>query len=219
MPVSVFRDPFYKTMTARLFFFDGSETPVTDAIGIAYQMAEQDGTKFPVIAEQPLISKNYSELLDFVNDSKSKGYLSEIVSKRAYTSMTTSVPLEALQHFRLVHESESVVTYDGQKDVKTFENVPGAVIKGTAPVGTKVLIGVPIKTNKDREFNYIQSNTTDSKGEFTLVVPYSTEGPASWGTKFDTGPSGPYQLVVGDKVYEVKIPEEYVMSGSVITVG
>ncbi len=218
VPVSVFRDPFFETMTARLFFFDGSETPVTDAIGIAYQIAEQDGTRFPVIAETPMISKNYSELVNYVNESQSKGYLSEIVSKRAYTAMTTSVPLEALQHFRLVHESESVVTNDGQKDVKTFENVPGAVIKGTAPPGTKVIIGVPIKTNRDREFNYIQSNITDSKGEFTLVVPYSTEGPASWGTKFDTAPTGPYQLVVGDKAYEVRIPEDYVMSGSVIPV-
>ncbi|MFB3765554.1 MAG: oligosaccharyl transferase, archaeosortase A system-associated [Methanotrichaceae archaeon] len=219
VPVSVFRDPFFKTMIARLFYFDGSETPVTDAIGIAYRIADQDGMKFSVILDTPKISKNYTELLDYVKESKEKGYLSEIVSKKAYTSLTTSVPLEALQHYRLVHESESVVTYDGQKDVKTFEHVPGAVIKGTAPAGTKVLIGVPIKTNTDREFNYIQSNTTDSKGVFTLVVPYSTEGPASWGTKFDTAPAGPYQLVVGDKVYEIKVPEEYVMSGSVITVG
>lgn len=218
VPVSVFRDPFFETMTARLFFFDGSETPVTDAIGIAYQIAEQDGTRFPVIAETPKMSKNYSELLSYVNDSHSKGYLSEIVSKRAYTQMTTSVPLEALQHYRLVHESETVVTYDGQKDVKTFEHVPGAVLRGKAPAGTKVVIGAHIKTNQNREFNYIQSNTTDSNGEFTLVVPYSTEGPASWGTKFDTAPTGPYQLAVGDKVYEVKIPEEYVMSGSIIPV-
>jgi len=218
VPVSVFRDPFFETMTARLFFFDGSETPVTDAIGIAYKIYEQDGMRFPVIAETPLISKNYSELINYVNESQNKGYLSEIVSKRAYTSMTTSVPLEALQHFRLVHESETVVTNDGQKDVKTFENVPGAVIKGNATPGTKVVIGVPIKTNSGREFNYIQSNTTDSNGEFTLVVPYSTEGPASWGTKFDTAPTGPYQMVVGDTAYEVRVPEEYVMSGSVITV-
>jgi oligosaccharyl transferase (archaeosortase A-associated) len=217
VPVSVFRDPFYKTMAARLYFFDGSETPVTDAIAIAYQIVEQDGTPYPVITETPDISKNYSELVDYVNESKSKGYLSEVVNKKDYTSMSTSVPLEALQHYRLVHESETTKTYDGQKEVKTFEHVPGAVIEGTAPAGTNVTIAVPIMTNEKRTFIYKQSNTTDSNGRYTLVVPYSTEGPAAWGTKFDTAPTGPYELMVGDKVYEVKVPEEYVMSGGVIT--
>ncbi len=218
VPVSAFRGPFFKTMSSRLFFFDGTETPVTDAVAIAYQMAEQDGMKFSVITETPKISGNYSELLSYVNESRSKGYLAEVISNKAYTSMSTSVPLEALQHYRLVHESENAVTYDGQKYVKTFEHVPGAVIEGTAPAGTKVMIAAPIMTNKDRAFIYRQSNTTDSSGQFTLVVPYSTEGPSTWGTKFDTGPIGPYQLAVGDKVYQVKVPEEYVMSGGVIKV-
>jgi asparagine N-glycosylation enzyme membrane subunit Stt3 len=56
--------------------------------------------------------------------------------------------------------------------VKTFEHVPGAVIKGKAVPGTEVTIAVPITTNKNRGFVNRQSNTTDSKGEFTLVVPY-----------------------------------------------
>lgn len=216
VPVSVFRGPFFKTMSSRLFFFDGSETPVTDAVAIAYQMAEQDGTKFPVIVETPKISSNYSDLMSYVNESQSKGYLAEVVSNKAYTSITTSVPLEALQHYRLVHESENAVTYDGQKYVKTFEHVPGAVIKGSAPAGSEVIIAAPIMTNKDRSFVYKQSNTTDSRGEFTLVVPYSTQGPATWGTKFDTGPVGPYQLMAGGKISQVNVSEEAVMSGGVI---
>ncbi|MGA9098366.1 MAG: oligosaccharyl transferase, archaeosortase A system-associated, partial [Methanotrichaceae archaeon] len=151
VPMEVYRDPFFRTMTARLFFFDGSETPVSNAFAIAYQIAEQNGTQFPVIVEQPKMSGNYSDLLDYVNESKSKGYMSEIVSPNDPTAISTSVPLEALKHFRLVHESESTVTQDGQKYVKTFENVPGAVIKGKAPAGTKVSIAVPIRTNQNRE--------------------------------------------------------------------
>jgi dolichyl-diphosphooligosaccharide--protein glycosyltransferase len=108
------------------------------------------------------------------------------------------------------------VTYDGQKFVKTFEHVPGAVIKGKATPGAKVTIAVPTTTNKNRSFVYRQSNTTDSKGEFTLVVPYSTEGPNINGTNFDTVPIGPYQLSVGDKIYEVRVPEYYVLNGSEI---
>ena len=51
-----------------------------------------------------------------------------------------------------------------------------------------------------------------------LIVPYSTEGPIEGGTKFDTKPIGAYQLVVGDKTYEVRVPEEMVMTGGVIKI-
>jgi hypothetical protein len=38
------------------------------------------------------------------------------------------------------------------------------------------------------------------------------------GTNFDTAPLGPYQLTVGDRTYEVRVPEEMVMTGGTITV-
>jgi oligosaccharyl transferase (archaeosortase A-associated) len=218
IPIEVYRDPFFRTMTARLFFFDGSETPVTRAFAIAYEIIEQNGTRLPVIAEQPEISANYSELTDYINKSRNDGYQSEIVSENTPTSISSSVPLPALKHYRLVHESESTVTYDGQKYVKTFENVPGAVIKGKAPAGTNVNISAAIDTNQGRTFVYKQSNITDASGNFTLVVPYSTEGPASWSTQFDTGPTGPYQLMAGGKVYEINVPEEDVMTGGTIEI-
>ncbi|NPV61366.1 MAG: oligosaccharyl transferase, archaeosortase A system-associated [Methanotrichaceae archaeon] len=218
VPVQVYRDPFFQTMTARLFFFDGSEVPVTDAYAIAYQLVEQNGMTLPVIIEAPKISSDYNELLDYVNESRNSGYLSEVVASVKPTSIATSVPLEALQHYRLVHESESTVTYDGQKFVKTFEHVPGAVIKGNAAPGTEVVIVLPVKTNQDRTFVYRQSNVTDASGEFTLVVPYSTEGPIAEGTNFDTAPMGPYQLAVDNSGYEIRVPEEYVLQGGVIQV-
>jgi dolichyl-phosphooligosaccharide-protein glycotransferase len=218
VPVGVYRDPFFKTMTSRLFYFDGSEMPAADAFAIAYQIAEQDGVRFPVIVESPKISKNYTELLDYVESSKNKGYLAEIVSKRDPQALTPSVPLEALQHYRLVHESETSVTYDGQKFVKTFEHVPGAVISGNATPGTYVSLALPIMTNRNRAFIYRQSNTADSNGMYKLVVPYSTEGPALNGTNFDVVPVGPYQLLIGDRKYEVEVPESFVMTGGVVSV-
>ena len=219
VPVGVYRDPFFQTMTARLFYFDGSETPVTNAFAIAYQMAEQDGVRFPVIVESPLVSDNYTELTDYVNESKAKGYMAEIVSHRNTVTPSTSVPLEALKHYRLVHESEHGPVYYGVNFVRTYEHVPGAVIKGDAAPGTKVTIAIPVTTNIDRTFVYQQSNVTDSSGQFTLVVPYSTEGPIAGGTNFDTLPIGPYQLMIGDTAYEVRVPEEYVLSGSEIRIG
>ncbi|MDD1753502.1 MAG: oligosaccharyl transferase, archaeosortase A system-associated, partial [Methanotrichaceae archaeon] len=82
--------------------------------------------------------------------------------------------------------------------------------------GSEVTIAVAVMTNKNRGFVYRQSNTTDSNGAFTLVVPYSTEGPNLNGTNFDTAPIGPYQLLVGDKTYEVRVPEDYVLNGGEI---
>jgi dolichyl-diphosphooligosaccharide--protein glycosyltransferase len=213
-PMSAYRDPFFKTMVSRLHYFDGTETPVGEAFAIAYETKEYQGMTLSVITEPPLISKDYKELQDYLNESRSKGFRAEIISRRDPTSLSPSVPLEALKHYRLVHESESVVTYDGQKFVKTFEHVPGAVIKGSAPAGTKVSIEVPVLTNRQRLFVYRQSGV--SNGEFTLVVPYSTEGPITGGTNFDTAPIGPYLLTVGDKKGTVNVPEEAVLSGEVI---
>ena len=130
---------------------------------------------------------------------------------------SSAFPLEALQHYRLVHESENTIT-NSQKFVKIFEHVPGAVIIGNAPAGTKVVAAVPIITNQNRAFLYQQSNISDAEGRFTLVLPYSTEGPIAGGTNFDTKPMSSYLLNVGGQQSEVRVPEEYVLSGEVIAV-
>lgn len=214
VPIQLYLQSYFKTMVARLELFDGTETPIGDAVAIAYRpMQLQDGNTVPVITDQPKISRNYTELEEFVNASRAKGDLAMIASR---DQLTPAVPLEALKHYRLVHESENDVMQSGLKWVKTFEHVPGAVITGAAPAGTKVTIAVPIMTNSKRAFIYRQSNV--SNGQFTLVVPYSTEGTIAEGTNFDTKPIGAYQLVVGDKAYEVRVPEEMVMTGGVVKV-
>jgi dolichyl-diphosphooligosaccharide--protein glycosyltransferase len=136
----------------------------------------------------------------------------------AMTPTNPAFPTPALQHYRLVHESESSVTTTGQKLVKIFEHVPGAVVQGSAAPGTRVVAQAPIMTNMNRAFLYQQSNTSDAEGRFTLVLPYSTEGPIANGTNFDTKPMSAYQLYVGDRQAELRVPEEYVLSGEVITV-
>ena len=73
-------------------------------------------------------------------------------------------------------------------------------------------------TNENRAFLYQQSNVSDASGHFTLVLPYSTEGPIAGGTNFDTKPMTSYTLTVGDKSFELKVPEEFVLAGDVITV-
>ncbi len=104
-PIQLYLQPYFKTMVARLELFDGTETPIGDAVAIAYRpMQLQDGSTVPVITDQPKISSNYTELEEFVNASRAKGDFAMIASR---DQLTPAVPLEALKHYRLVHESEN----------------------------------------------------------------------------------------------------------------
>jgi len=132
--------------------------------------------------------------------------------------LSEDIYLEPLLHYRLVHESTStIITIGGQevKFVKIFEYVPGAKIVGSAPDGTNALINVEVKTNQGRTFNYIQA-TTSNNGTYEFIVPYSTEGPVAGGTQFDAMPVGPYTIIIGDMVGEIRVTEEQVMTGEII---
>lgn len=211
-PIMIYRTPYFRTMVARLHFFDGTEAEVQEGWAMAFRSDGQGG----ISVEPQKRSRNYQELLDSVNESLERGYAAAEVASQS--PVMTSVPLEALGHYRLVHESQSSVTSNDQKYVKIFEHVPGATITGEASPGTEVVISVPITTNRGRNFLYKQSTVADSDGEFALVVPYSTEGPAAGSTNFDTGPLGPYTLRVGSVQYEVRVPEGAVITGSSINI-
>jgi len=216
VPVQIWREPYFNTITARLYFFDGSETVGGSGVGLSYQGRQvAEGVTVPVLTEAPKITANRTELMDYVEERRNSGDMAEIA---AMTPTNPAFPTPALQHYRLVHESESSVTTTGQKLVKIFEHVPGAVVQGSAAPGTRVVAQAPIVTNMNRAFLYQQSNTSDAEGRFTLVLPYSTEGPIANGTNFDTKPMSAYQLYVGDRQAELRVPEEYVLSGEVITV-
>ncbi|KQC14847.1 MAG: hypothetical protein APR56_02980 [Methanosaeta sp. SDB] len=210
--IMLYTSDYFKTMVARLHFFDGTEAEVQEAWTVALRSDGQGG----ISVEPQKRSSNYQELLDSANESLERGYAAALIVSQS--PVMTPVPLEALGHYRLVHESQSSVTTSGQKYVKIFEHVPGATITGSASPGTEVAISVPITTNQGRTFEYRQSTVADSNGEFSLVVPYSTEGPVDWSTNFDTGPLGPYTLRVGSVQYDVRVPEGAVISGSSINI-
>ncbi|MFD1571404.1 oligosaccharyl transferase, archaeosortase A system-associated [Halorubrum laminariae] len=118
-----------------------------------------------------------------------------------------SVPserIDALEHYRLVHASESQgqspsalqvsvlqqlgvdlqsalgenVLQAYQDDwVKTFERVPGATIEGSgAEPGQEVQATVEMQKPSGQTFTYTQYATADDDGSFELTVPYSTTG-------------------------------------------
>ena len=147
-----------------------------------------------------------------------------------------------MKHYRMVHESqaynpshepyvdlesfyknvynmwtgESISVGSPSGFVKIFEYVEGAQITGTAPEGETVTISSTIRTSQGRTFIYSQSETSD--GTYSFTVPYSTEGPISGETQFDTAPTGPYTISYGGTQEEVSVSETDVLEGNVIEV-
>ncbi|MDM7919968.1 MAG: oligosaccharyl transferase, archaeosortase A system-associated, partial [Methanosarcina sp.] len=99
-----------------------------------------------------------------------------------------------------------------------FEYVKGARITGTASPEETVNINTTILTGQGRTFEYSQSTTSDSEGRYEFIVPYSTEGPISGETQFDTAPEGPYVVSYGDTTEEVRVSEEAVLNGEEVKV-
>ncbi|MEA3281668.1 MAG: oligosaccharyl transferase, archaeosortase A system-associated, partial [Euryarchaeota archaeon] len=105
--------------------------------------------------------------------------------------------------------------------VKIFEYVPGAKITGTAPPNSTATLSIPILTNQGRTFEYVRTGAATPDGTFTLIAPYSTDGPiapADGGTWFDTAPSGMYTVTTATGSFPVSVSEADVLAGNVITV-
>ena len=149
VPAQIWRESYFKSMTARMYFFDGTETAGDMGVGLAYRAKDAgNGAMVPVLTEAPMITRNRTELEAFINESCSRGDNAEIA---AMSPASSAFPLDALQHYRLVHESENTISA-GQKFVKIFEHVPGVVISGNALPGTRVVAAIPIMTNQNRAF-------------------------------------------------------------------
>ncbi|OED04527.1 oligosaccharyl transferase, partial [Methanosarcina sp. A14] len=160
-----------------------------------------------------------------------------IPSTRYFNSMEAKLHIfdgNGLKQYRMVHETEAYQTdevgykqvynyfYGGKLPevdtgyVKIFEYVKGANITGTASPNETVNINTTILTDQGRTFGYSQSTTADSQGRYEFTVPYSTDGPITGETQFDTAPSGPYVVSYGDTTKEVKVSEEAVLNGEEI---
>lgn len=141
-----------------------------------------------------------------------------------------------LKTYRLVHESVPAPTSNGEViykqvynglyggnlpveftgHVKIFEHVKGAHIKGLAKANESVSLALKVKTNQGREFTY--SQIAVSNGTYEFIVPYSTEGPISGETQFDTKPEGKYILSAGGVSREVSVDEKSVLDGGTVNI-
>jgi dolichyl-diphosphooligosaccharide--protein glycosyltransferase len=190
------KQQYYLTMISRLHNFDGSMTLPTDVYYVEYADPSVTHASLPVITGAQSMNVSAAEqAADQYNLNAKTGYHAAVLSPSLVSPVDT-VP--ALQHYRLVHESQRNVLDPKTADlkyVKIFEYVKGAHIKGNG------VIEVPVVTNTGRNFTYQQASVN---GEF--IVPYSTTG-----NSYDVKPTGKYQIEGTDLQYDV--PESAVMQG------
>lgn len=137
--------------------------------------------------------------------------------------------IKALTSYRQVHASGNITSYDEKlakegvfpltnSGIKVFEKVPGADVKGSGAVpNSAVLASINLRENKTgNEFTYKQKVRADSDGNFTLTLPYSTEGYKKWGPKDgysnpDVLPTGKWKIENEDKSIKIDVPESKVI--------
>jgi dolichyl-diphosphooligosaccharide--protein glycosyltransferase len=183
------------------------------------------------------------DTIDYRVEAVISGQSQYIFGPRWYTNMESLLHIfdgSGLKQYRMIHESvpnpyarggnmeQSCkyiynVMYDGNIGinntgfVKLFEVVQGAIISGAAPDGLVVTISNDIKTNQGRVFTYTQTTTAEN-GSYSLIVPYSTQGPIPGETNFDTMPTGPYTITAGGISQALDVSEEDVLEGRSVTV-
>jgi dolichyl-diphosphooligosaccharide--protein glycosyltransferase len=94
--------------------------------------------------------------------------------------------------------------------LKTFERVPGARLEGSgAPPNTEVTAEVEMRAPRGNfTFTYRQHAQTDENGEFSMVLPYSTNGYGEYGpengyTNVSVRATGPYTVSTPGELVEV----------------
>ncbi len=115
------------------------------------------------------------------------------------------ISIPQLQHFRLVYESKSDNSifwqqeYKTTKQIKVFEYVKGAKIKGWALTGSKISISTQVKTNQKRVFNYTQEIVAKDNA-FEFIVPYAQK----------------YTIDFGNYTRSINVLENQVSNGELI---
>ena len=206
--ITVFNNQeYYLTMISRLHNFDGSMTdPSSQVIYAEYRDAAN--TSYPVIIRTEMMeAAEGAAAVEAYNMNAQPGTGATLLGMYyQYQGDSILHPLErvpALQHYRLIHETQGNVYGNVGEDgpdlkyVKIFEYVPGATIRGEG------IIEVPIVTNAGRTFTYRQESVNG-----TFIVPYATGGTG------EVRATGQYRITDTGQVFDVT--EEDVRQGRTI---
>ncbi|PSP72837.1 oligosaccharyl transferase, archaeosortase A system-associated [Halobacteriales archaeon QS_3_64_16] len=201
------RQRYYESLRVRLYKFHGSSAS-PQPIAIDYsreQTASSSGLGEVRYALVPQSENGSGQVVrQFENMSAARAFVER--ERSAQIGGVQGIPSEyvsALEHYRLVHASEDTASQTGTPWVKTFERVPGAQVEGSGPPNSRVTASVELRMpNADETFTYTQRARTDSQGQFTMTVPYSTTNYARWGTEegytnVSVQATGPYTFTAG----------------------
>ena len=117
-PVNLFYPTYYRSLVARLFNFDGKAVTPTESLVISYEVRESAEGKNYMEITNSWSFPSYEEADAYVLSQESGNY--RVVGNNPFVS---PVPLEELDQYELVYQSEATTTLAGQKlpRVKIFE--------------------------------------------------------------------------------------------------
>jgi len=112
---------YYRSLAARLYNFDGKAvTPETTTVILSEKRSDEQGNIYNVVTEQK----------DFATYEEAEAYLLSQESGNhkivGTNPMKSPIPLEALEHYQLIHSSDSMVTLSDVGEVpgvKIFEYI------------------------------------------------------------------------------------------------
>jgi oligosaccharyl transferase (archaeosortase A-associated) len=109
-PVTLFYPTYYRSLVARLFNFDGKAVVPTESIVISYEeRTSAEGVKYTEITNSWSFP-SYEEAEAYIASQESGNY--RVVGPNPFVS---PVPLEELDHYEFVYQSEATTTLAGQK--------------------------------------------------------------------------------------------------------
>jgi len=121
MPVIRYYPEYYRSLVVRLYNFDGGQVTPQSSMVISYQeKVNREGVTYKEITSVQSFP-SYEEAEAYISSQESGNY--RIVGTDPFIS---PVPLEALEHYKLVYSSKSSVTQPGVSpisEVKIFEYV------------------------------------------------------------------------------------------------
>ncbi|MBL7062455.1 MAG: oligosaccharyl transferase, archaeosortase A system-associated [Dehalococcoidia bacterium] len=119
VPVYLFYPEYYRSLAVRLYNFDGSQVTPQNSNVISYEeRTGPDGKPYKVITGAKSFS-SYEEAEAYISSQESDNY--RIVSEDPFAS---PVPLEALEHYKLIYSSDSSIMQPNVgmiSEVKIFE--------------------------------------------------------------------------------------------------
>jgi len=118
--MTLFYPAYYRSMIARLYYFDGQAVVPEETLVISYEeKLSREGMWYKEITSSKSFS-TYEEAEAYISSQESGNY--RIVS---FNPFVTPVPLEKLEYYKLVHQSDATATVAGKNvpSVKIFQYV------------------------------------------------------------------------------------------------